>query len=178
MRNACKRAKEKIHGGMKERYKLNKDQIKKNAYKWTTNHKDYIKRKKQDQYKGIEAFKGLSKNERYVGVALLEAFPGLFIKQQHCIRLTDEIRQKYDLTGKVIYVDYLVKDKNLMVEFDGPHHYGDAFYVRDKSFIERTKKRDAFLIDYCKENQIRLIKINGLLYDRPKKIKQYLLSIL
>lgn len=51
--------------------------------------------------------------------------------------------------------DFYIPKNNLLIEFDGQHHFED----RGFGDFETTKKHDAIKNQYCKDNDIRLLRI-------------------
>jgi len=56
---------------------------------------------------------------------------------------------------KPMYLDFYVPEKNLAIEFDGWFHYHDHFGTK----LEITQERDKIKNQYCKENNIELLRI-------------------
>lgn len=57
---------------------------------------------------------------------------------------------------KPLPFDFYIPKYNLIVEFDGQHHYFDVY---GEEFFERTKRHDKIKDDYCAENRINLLRI-------------------
>ncbi len=106
-----------------------------------------------------------SKGELYVG----EILNGLEIKyiSQHPI--------KYNNT--TIHVDFLVEyqDKKYIIEYNGRQHYIPIEHFGGELKFQKQIKRDKFLENYCKDNNIILIIISYTLNN--KQIKKLLSNI-
>lgn len=80
---------------------------------------------------------------------------------------------------KSLRVDFYIKYKNLeiIVEYNGLQHYAPVNFsgdnIRSIKNFERQQKRDEWLRQYCKENNIVLIEIDGRLY-KGNSISDYL----
>ena len=67
---------------------------------------------------------------------------------------------------KSLYFDFYLPEQNIAIEYDGIFHYED----HPKQPLEITKKRDELKNQYCKENNIKLIRIPYWEYDNIEKI--------
>lgn len=71
--------------------------------------------------------------------------------------------------------DFYLPDYNVLIEFDGQQHYDDYFYknkVEDAEYsLNETIKRDRIKDEYCKEKNIKLIRIP---YFEEKNINKIL----
>jgi len=67
---------------------------------------------------------------------------------------------------KPLYFDFYLPKQNIAIEFDGIFHYKD----HPKQSVEIQKKRDELKNQYCKENNIKLIRIPYWEYDSIEKI--------
>lgn len=54
--------------------------------------------------------------------------------------------------------DFYIKEYNLCIEYDGIQHFEVSSYFGEKSFKD-TQKRDKIKNDYCKNNNINLVRI-------------------
>jgi hypothetical protein len=94
----------------------------------------------------------------------------------------DDCRDKYSLP-----FDIYVKELNLLIEYDGEGHYypiprGDMSKEEAEERLLIVQKHDSIKTQYCKENNIPLIRIpyweNKNLYDfLIEQIKQYKINL-
>ena len=74
-------------------------------------------------------------------------------------------------------VDYYLPDHNLIIEYNGQQHYGPVRFngqtkkQADQSF-ETQKQRDAQIRQYCSDNNINLLEIDGRKY-KNEKLKKF-----
>jgi hypothetical protein len=70
-------------------------------------------------------------------------------------------------TRKNLFFDFYIQDKNLLIEYDGEYHFLENFNkfrfstnekIKDK--IEKTIYRDTIKNNFCKENNIKLLRIS------------------
>lgn len=82
-------------------------------------------------------------------------------------------------TGRKLFFDFYLPDYNICIEYDGEQHY----YAKDnydypgwrtQDNLLKTQYRDSIKNQYCKENNIKLIRIPYWDYD--KLDEQYLLQ--
>lgn len=63
-------------------------------------------------------------------------------------------------TNRPYRFDFYINDKNILIEFDGIHHFMPVgIWGGDENF-EKVKKVDYLKNEYCVENNIKLIRIN------------------
>lgn len=58
--------------------------------------------------------------------------------------------------------DFWIESENLLIEFDGMQHYKPVGYMNGLEKLEYTKKLDSIKDEYCKLNNIRLLRISYL----------------
>ena len=58
-----------------------------------------------------------------------------------------------------LFFDFFICDKNLCIEFDGEQHFIPVIYFGGDKIFKKVKKRDEIKNEYCKNNNIRLIRI-------------------
>lgn len=87
-------------------------------------------------------------------------------------------------TQRCLIFDFYLPEHNTIIEFDGPQHYkpfrfyGQSEEIAEQAFIE-CKFRDSIKNDYCKRNNLELIRINFTYNKKFKdKIEQVLLDII
>lgn len=71
----------------------------------------------------------------------------------------------YDKICKVnrkIFVDFYIKDLNLVIEYDGKQHYifSEYYHRNNYNIFVKQINRDCCLVRYCKENSINLLRIS------------------
>lgn len=62
-------------------------------------------------------------------------------------------------TNHKLRFDFYLQDLNICIEFDGAHHHKDVYYNNHKSDLKDTQYRDSLKNQYCKDNNIKLIRI-------------------
>jgi very-short-patch-repair endonuclease len=67
--------------------------------------------------------------------------------------------------------DFYIKDKNLLIEYDGELHFKEIEAFGGKKALENTKKRDAIKTKFAKDNGIKLLRIK---YTEFKNIEDIL----
>jgi len=120
------------------------------------------------------------KNEKITGHYLNYFFPNVIIKSKKINKeIYDENNNKI---RNHIIVDYIFEFNNqkYIVEYNGEQHYRPVNFnfknITNEKIINNFKNqqiRDEWLRNYCKENNIILIEIDGRKY-KGDKIKEYL----
>lgn len=61
---------------------------------------------------------------------------------------------------RTVFVDFYLPEDNIIIEYDGEQHYNYVEYFH-KTFsdFEDQVNRDCCLVNYCKENNIKLLRI-------------------
>ena len=76
--------------------------------------------------------------------------------------------------------DFYLNDFDVLIEYDGEQHFKQINYTKDNSInkenFENTKKRDKIKNDYCKEKNIKLIRIPYT--TKEKDIENIIMSII
>ena len=90
-----------------------------------------------------------------------EQFVRSYLKQ-HSIDFTPqykiEIDKDINSSGNA-YIDFYIESKNIFIEYNGIQHYIEKQSFGGKLEFERQQKRDEFIRNYCKQNNIRLLEI-------------------
>ena len=73
-----------------------------------------------------------------------------------------EINKDINISGKA-NIDFYLPDYNLFIEYNGIQHYVERQAFGGKIDFERQQKRDEYVRNYCKENDIRLLEIPYIL---------------
>ena len=68
------------------------------------------------------------------------------------------------IDGHNFRFDYYLPDYNLMIEYDGEHHYmpisyGSMTYEEDEEVLEKRRLYDRIKDDYCEDHNINLLRI-------------------
>lgn len=66
--------------------------------------------------------------------------------------------------------DFYIKEYNLCIEFDGEQHYKSFDYFGGEEKLKLTKIRDKIKNNYCKDNNINLIRIPYWKIDNIEKM--------
>lgn len=69
-----------------------------------------------------------------------------------------EINKDINISGKA-NIDFYLPNYNLFIEYNGIQHYVKRQAFGGKLEFERQQKRDEYVRNYCKENNIRLLEI-------------------
>ena len=82
---------------------------------------------------------------------------------------------KINKSGKA-YIDFYLPDYNTFIEYNGEQHYRPIKYFELNKSFEQQQKRDEFVRNYCKDNNIKLIEIKytdnlkEILYEKIKEL--------
>jgi hypothetical protein len=129
----------------------------------------YFEQKINDHLRGIGCQDcSARKNEKIVGV-ILKSLDIQYVSQ-YKINLFGTYRSNA--------VDYYLPKLNLIIEYNGAQHYRPVNYgrfsdqVAEERFVDQ-QRRDDKLRQYCSDNHINLLEIDGRLY-REAKLIEYL----
>ena len=108
-------------------------------------------------------------------------YPGNFLygKQTGCQKCTEskgekeirELLEKYKIkytkqkrfnkckNKNTLPFDFYLSDYNICIEFDGIHHFEPVKFWHGIEYFEKVQKNDNIKNEYCKNNNIRLIRI-------------------
>lgn len=75
------------------------------------------------------------------------------------------------MNNRVMPFDFFIPDLDTAIEFDGEQHFKPVDHFGGEENLEITQKRDRFKTDYCKRNNINLIRIP---YTDINNIEQYI----
>lgn len=83
-----------------------------------------------------------------------------------------EVEKKFkDLKNKEsLRFDFYLSDLNIAIEYDGIHHFKPIEHFGGKIYLEETKKRDEIKNNYCRDNEITLIRIPYYNYNSIEDI--------
>lgn len=90
---------------------------------------------------------------------IIKSYISSSVEKQYKITLDDKISSL--LSRSYIKPDFFIPQLNIIIEYDGIYHYEYIPFLHKynyKNFIDRVN-RDNYLIQYCKENNIRLLRI-------------------
>jgi len=66
--------------------------------------------------------------------------------------------------------DFYLPEHNICIEFDGEQHFKSISYFGGEKGFKNTQKNDLIKTSYCKENNIKLIRINYLEFKKIEEI--------
>lgn len=78
---------------------------------------------------------------------------------------------------KTIIVDFYLKSKNIIIEYNGQQHYKKVEYFGGENIFYQQRERDMALRQYCKEHKIKLIEIPYWDFDNIETILKKELEI-
>lgn len=111
-------------------------------------------------------------NEKLTGEFLRLLFPSIKIGKLY-------LKQEIVIDGKRIkrglYIDYAfqIDNKQIYVEYHGIQHYKETKFKGHTTDLKKQQLRDEWLRQYCMQNNIILIEINGMIYTK-ENILDYL----
>jgi hypothetical protein len=71
--------------------------------------------------------------------------------------------------------DFYLIDQNVCIEYDGQHHFNSVSKYGGESFLKKVQHHDKIKNNWCKQNNIKLIRIS---YKQKSKIEKILNSVL
>ena len=115
-------------------------------------------------------FPGKSKNEIVIKKLLQELY--IDFKYQY------SIRDFKDIKVKPYRFDFYFPDSKIALEYNGAQHYRPSTFgtqTKEEAEIcfQKQLKRDEYVRNFCKENGIKLIEIDGRKYQN-KKLKAHM----
>ena len=87
------------------------------------------------------------------------------------IQYEKEYKFKYCKDIRPLPFDFYLNDFNIAIEFDGEQHYRPTDFYGGKEKFKIRQKHDAIKNNFCKKNDINLIRIN---YSQVKEINSIL----
>lgn len=75
--------------------------------------------------------------------------------------------------GSFLSIDIYSKVKNLYIEYDGVWHFTDI-----RGQLERKQRKEALLADYCKINNIRLLRVTDHNYKKETELFENICKII
>ena len=85
-----------------------------------------------------------------------------------------EFKQQYSFKGckdkNHLIFDFYILSKNLCIEYDGKQHFNSIEFFGDKQGLEGTQRRDLIKNNYCRENNIGLLRISYLQVEEISQI--------
>jgi len=101
---------------------------------------------------------GRGKFQSKVGELIQEAFPGCHVLEE------------FPCVGDGLHLDFFVPRRMLAVEVQGEQHYKfNPFFHKTKADFLAQRRRDKTKVEWCKINDIRLVKIDW--GEEEEKIK-------
>lgn len=96
-----------------------------------------------------EVGEGRGKFQSEVGDILEEVYPGRHILEE------------FPCVGERLFLDFFIPSKGIAVEVQGAqHHQFNRFFHKDKRAFAIQQENDKRKEEWCKVNDIKLIKIN------------------
>lgn len=82
-------------------------------------------------------------------------------------------------TGRLLRFDIYIPDRNMCIEYDGPHHYGPVKYgnmtmLDAQTAFDVQQYNDGIKDAYCEDRDIRLIRIPHTMLHPAAFVRQYL----
>jgi len=71
----------------------------------------------------------------------------------------------------LLYFDFYLPDYNICIEYDGEQHFRSIEYWGGDKQFEIIKLRDNLKSEYCKDNNINLLRLNFNESDEDVKFK-------
>lgn len=104
--------------------------------------------------------------------------------EEKIIKLLQEMNINYEYQKKFetcklkkcLSFDFYLPDYNILIEYDGKQHFEPVEYLGGQKRFEEQQQRDNFKNNWCKENNILLIRIPY--YDKDKINIQYFNDII
>lgn len=72
--------------------------------------------------------------------------------------------------------DFFIPDYNICIEYDGEQHYMKYNFEKDNSGLKKRQKRDNIKTKYCKDNNIKLIRIPYTEYENVENFLEIQLN--
>lgn len=72
--------------------------------------------------------------------------------------------------NKKVFVDFFLREKNIIIEYNGLQHYKEVEYFGGEKTFKRQIARDIFVKSYCKEHKIKLVEIPYWDFDNIETI--------
>lgn len=103
-----------------------------------------------------------SKGEREIRTLLKERYGYKNVSAHYLIELNN-IRKSTDM---------FIKDRNIIIEYDGIWHFNQKIYERmgEPEKYKEVIEKDKMVNEYCKINNIRLLRISDDVYKKNKKL--------
>lgn len=155
-----------IHGNKYDYSKVNYTNMNKKIEIICSKHGSFWQ-KPSDHYKGHGCSKcHESKGERKIRVFF----------EQHHILYENQKRFKDCKDKNTLPFDFYLPDYNICIEYDGSQHFQEMkLWESDKSNLKIRQKHDQIKTEYCKQNNIKLVRIP---YTEYNNIENILKSIL
>lgn len=81
--------------------------------------------------------------------------------EKHKIKFEMQKRFKDCKDQRPLPFDFYLPEKNMCIEFDGDQHFSDRYkFSRGRGSLEKVQKRDKIKNEYCKQNNIKLLRIS------------------
>lgn len=95
---------------------------------------------------------------------------------KHEINFIPQKRFKDCVYKKELPFDFYIENLNIAIEYDGEQHYDKSHFEMNEEEFVCLKKRDNIKTQYCKNNNIKLIRIPYFEFDNIESILNELLE--
>jgi len=79
-------------------------------------------------------------------------------------------------TGYKLSFDFYLPDYNLCIEYDGEHHFRPIKYFGGEMSFKKIKIKDEIKTKFCKDNNIKLLRIKYTA-DVEQKLTKEILNV-
>ena len=170
---------EEEHGGMRKRYAADPDKFRERAAKRHVKASS----KRKELRRRVNGGGGISLCERIIYSILAAKVGAANVSASHYIKL--EGGEQEAAGRKRIFIDFYLPQYGIAIEYDGPHHFGKAFYLNRKGNksstvieqdVESITQRDNFLYEWCVRNNVKLFRLSHASWQMRLVGTQKLLS--
>ena len=128
-----------------------------------------------------ECSKGSNKKEKIIKKIILKNVLSNNLKiSPHYFLKCSAFSKDGERIRKYLFIDFKItlnKKIKIFVEYNGEQHYKEHyFFHKEKGTFKKQQQRDQWLRNYCKQNNIILIEIDGRKYKTRQEIEPYLLK--
>jgi hypothetical protein len=139
----------------------------------------FASRKKEKKipnfYKKITAHFDSLKKESYGEQEVGKILDDLSIRYEKEYEFTDCTNTKEGRFCRKLPFDFYLPELNTCIEYDGEQHFKESNLYGPEKFLA-TKKNDVLKNDFCKKNNIKLIRLHYKLKDLEENLKNALSS--
>ena len=114
---------------------------------------------------------------KYCGISSGELRIKEFLDKNNIIYVKEK---KFDdcIFKRQLRFDFYLPDKNVIIEYDGKQHFQEVTYWNGEDAarqLQLNKTRDTIKTQYCKDNNIKLLRISYKEYDNIEQILSFLI---